>query len=347
MKFFILLPIVLILIFICAVYLKSPAGYYRGPTSDHFNGTLFFNPGHPQHKKSLIALFNWWFSRERQPWPSHVNNISYPPLIPVNKADEIQVTFINHSTFLIQTKNCNFLTDPIWSERASPFSWIGPKRVRAPGIAFEKLPKIDFVLISHNHYDHLDVKTLLKLNHQFHPIFIVPLGNKMFLNKQGIDNVIELDWWQSSLVNKVRIHLLPAQHWSARWTNDRYFTLWGSYGVEIENKKIYFAGDTGFSHNFNLVYERFGKPDLALLPIGSFLPRWFMKENHLDPEEAVKAHIALHAKHSIGMHFGTFQLSDEPIDSPVIHLKAALTQHRLTEHDFSVLHEGESKIFSD
>jgi L-ascorbate metabolism protein UlaG (beta-lactamase superfamily) len=246
---------------------------------------------------------------------------------------------------LLQTQQLNILTDPVWSQRVSPFLSLGPKRVREPGILFSTLPPIHVVLISHNHYDHMDIQTLIKLNKKFHPVFLVPLGNKLFLNNYGIQNVIELDWWQHYAINNAKITFLPTKHWSSRWLNDKFRTLWGSFGIEVANQKIYFAGDTGYGHHFIDIKNKWGKPTIAFLPIGSYQPEWFMRDNHLTPEEAVKSHIDLGAQTSIAIHFNTFQLSDEAIDQPVHDLQQALKAHQLIDQEFIILKEGESRNF--
>jgi L-ascorbate metabolism protein UlaG (beta-lactamase superfamily) len=346
---------ILFLIFFCIfliflALLITPAFYtskYSGPISDHFDGKKFFNPGYPS-KKSTFAMLRWWWERRnRAPWPEHVENKPHPEVITTIPADEIKVTYVNHSTVLIQTNNFNLLTDPTWDERASPFTWIGPKRVRDPGISFNELPPIDVVVISHNHYDHLNILTLQNLEKKFHPIFLVPLGNKNLLNRNGIANVIEMDWWQQyKFNNDINITFLPARHWSARWLNDRNNTLWGSYGIDINKIKIFFAGDTAYSNNFKTIQKKWGKPDLAFLPIGAYLPEWVMKQSHLNPYEAVKAHLDLETRRSIAIHYGTFQLSDEAFDQPNIDLKKALKLNSLSDEQFMLLPEGQSFVLS-
>lgn len=341
--FFIFFSIFLVFLtwsFFSAFYTST----YTGPISDHFDGKKFFNPGYPS-KKSSLTILRWWWGRNRAPWPEHVENKPHSKVTTTIPSNKIKVTFINHSTILIQTNKFNLLTDPIWSERASPFTWTGPKRIREPGLSFDKLPPIDAVLISHNHYDHLDIPTLQQLEKQFHPIFITPLGDKNLLNRNGISNVIEMDWWQQHKFNNdITITFLPALHWSARWLTDRYSTLWGSYGIDIDKTKIYFAGDTGYTDNFKTIQKRWGKPDLAFLPIGAYLPEWIMKQNHLNPFEAVKAHLDLEARQSIAIHYGTFQLSDEAFDQPNSDLKKALKLNSLSDKQFLLLSEGESFI---
>lgn len=341
-----ILFLILFSIFFIGLFLTYDKNSYYGPISDHFDGKKFFNPGHPSRKSNLTML-RWWWYRNQAKWPLHVENKPHPKITTTIPSDKVKITFINHATVLIQTNQFNLLADPIWSERASPFSWIGPKRVRDPGIPFHELPPIDVVLISHNHYDHLDISTLQKLQAHFHPIFLVPLGNKNLLIKNGMTRVIEMDWWQQhKFKNDITITFLPTLHWSARWLNDRYNTLWGSYGIDIGKIKIYFAGDTAYSDNFKIIQQRWGKPDLALLPIGGYLPEWVMQQSHLNPYEAVKAHLDLGAKQSIAIHYGTFQLSDEAFDQPNIDLKKALKLNSLSDKQFLLLPEGENIILN-
>lgn len=336
-----LLILVLILIYFFYIQYKQ-TNIYHGPLTNHFDGKEFHNgPGYTKH--NFMDILRWSFTADKKVWPKRVGNTAQPNLTPVEN-DQIKITFINHATMLVQTKDVTFLTDPVWSYRVSPFSWYGPHRVREPGVAFDKLPKIDLVLVSHSHYDHLDIPTLQKLCKAFHPIFIVPLGDKYLLEKNGIDNVVELDWWQTYKTPKAIITFLPAQHWAQRWLNDKFKTLWGGYGIEINHKKIFFGGDCGYSSNFIDIQKQWGSPDIAFLPIGAYLPRWFMKANHLNPEDAVKAHQDLKAKTSIGIHFGTFQLSDEGIDDPVIDLHKALKN--APEVDFITLQVGETKTYN-
>ena len=230
--------------------------------------------------------------------------------------NQLRVTLINHSTVLLQQSSSHILTDPIWSERASPLAAIGPRRRRAPGVRWENLPRIDIVLLSHNHYDHLDLATLRRLADLGQSQFIVPAGVARLLRSQNIGPVVELDWGESLPLCQAIIHAVPALHFSARGIFDRNLTLWCGYVVESADCIIYFAGDTGFGDHFATIRERFGAPRLALLPIGAYEPRWFMSPVHMAPDEAVRAHEILAARTSIAIHHGTFQLGDEGIDTP-------------------------------
>jgi L-ascorbate metabolism protein UlaG (beta-lactamase superfamily) len=283
----------------------------------------------------------WRLLSRTSKWPAHIESEFGPTPPPHVSGAKIRVTFVNHATILIQTEGLNILTDPIWSERASPVSWIGPKRVRAPGISFDQLPRIDVVIVSHNHYDHMDIPTLSRLYKQFSPDILVPTGNALYLQKNGI-RARDLDWWQTVDVKGVQFTLVPARHFSARSLFDACKTLWGGFVIKAPLRNIYFAGDTGYGQHFRLIREKFGPMTLCCLPIGAFEPRWFMEHHHLNPDDAVKAHLDLGSSHSIGMHFGTFQLTNEAVDAPVQNLHIALKNHRVDESDFITLAFGAS-----
>lgn len=329
--------IILLLIFILT---GCQTGFYQGPPSDHFNGKKFFYPGEENQKPGVTSsLYNLLVSVLQHPWPKKLPEIHYPEL--PNGCQDIKVTFINHSSVLIQTSHTNFLINPIYSKRVSPFSFIGPARHRQPGINKCDLPRIDAVLISHNHYDHMDVSYLKELNQSQHPLFIVPLGDKIILNHAGIDSVIELDWWSTIPVKNAEVTFLPAHHSSQRWLHDYNKTLWGSYGIQVEGKKIYFAGDTGYADHFHKIRECWGRPDFAFLPIGAYEPRTLLACDHLDPKEAVKTHIELGSRASLGIHWGTFQLSSEKMDQPPLDLALAREQAHIAEEEFFVIREGD------
>ncbi len=317
---------------------------YHGPVTDHFDGTHFYAP-EPIPNKSLFSVLQWRLTSHRASWPRWVD---YPAVAkPLHHVAEttIKATFVNHSTFLLQTAGLNMLTDPIWSERASPFSFLGPKRVHAPGIAFDDLPKIDVVIISHSHYDHFDIPTLQKLVARDNPLFIVPLGIDLLIHDKLPDaRVTALDWSGSATVGSVTITAEPAQHWSARWLGDRNETLWASYVIAGPAGRIYFAGDTGYASGkvFKAIGAKYKSFDLALLPIGAYEPRWFMAPSHVNPAEALQIAQDIGAKHAIAMHFGTFQLTDEGTEQPVIDLNAALQKAGLNASYFEAFKPGMS-----
>ncbi|HZY85783.1 MAG TPA: MBL fold metallo-hydrolase [Gemmataceae bacterium] len=314
--------------------------------SDHFDGRRFFNP-EAATRTRLWQMLRWLATRRKQRWPKWVEDepASGPP--DAVGAGELALTFVNHSTFLIQTDVLNVLTDPVWSERVSPLRWAGPRRVRAPGVAFEKLPPIQLVLVSHSHYDHMDLATLRRLERRFRPLFLTGLGNARLLRSRGLLRVEELDWWQSfRTVSGVEVTMTPAQHFSRRGLLDTNRSLWGGFLLRDERRKVYFAGDSGYGPHFAEVGRRFGGVDVALLPIGAYEPRWFMRPHHVNPEEAVRVHLDLRSRQSVAMHFGTFQLTDEPIDEPVRALGDALARHCVPERDFRVPRFGETILFA-
>ena len=283
---------------------------------------------------------------KRSPWPASVENRGIPRLSEKPAPDEIAVTFVNHSTFLIQLDGLNILTDPIWSKRASPLRLIGPARVREPGVRFSDLPEIHFVLLSHNHYDHLDVETLKAISRRFDPVVLVAVGDKQLVESTGLKRVHEFDWWEEIQIHSgFKITFTPAQHFAARSLFDRQSSLWGGYMIQNAERRIYFGGDSGYSCHFSDIKRKLGAPDIAMLGIGAYEPRWFMKPMHMNPAEAVKAHIDIGARQSIGMHFGTFHMSAESIDQPLTELKAALLKAGIPESRFTTLHEGETRAF--
>lgn len=297
---------------------------YQGPPTDHFDGKKFYNEERPSHG-GLVRFLRWRLSRDMGAWAAWTEEEPGPG--PPKRVDGggLHVTFINHATVLIQMDGVNLLTDPIWSERASPFAWIGPKRHRAPGLRFEDLPPIDAILISHNHYDHLDIPSLARLIAAHRPRILLGLGNEALLEKKKIGHATALDWWRSvDLSPSLRVTSVPAKHFSGRSFFDRDATLWCGYVIEGPSGTIYFAGDTGYGSHFKRIAERFGPIRLALLPIGAYLPRWFMSPVHISPEEAVRAHQDLGALTSVAIHFGTFALGDDGADQPIVDLRGAL-----------------------
>jgi L-ascorbate metabolism protein UlaG (beta-lactamase superfamily) len=276
----------------------------------------------------------------RTPWPSHVDVPSHAPP-PLDGAAAV-ATFIGHSTFLIQTLDGNVLTDPMFSRRAGPLNLLGPLRVRPPAVRFDELPPIAIVLLSHNHYDHCDVPTLRLITKRFDPVAVTPLGNGSILRSAGFRHVEELDWWQHATRPPLPIALTPAHHFSARTPFDRNRALWGGFVLSIGPRRIYFAGDTAYVPFFADIRQRLGPIDLALLPIGAYEPRWFMKAVHMNPAEAVQAHLDLQPAETVGMHFGTFQLTTEGIDEPLRALDEARRARNVPASQFRTIGFGES-----
>lgn len=317
-----------------------------GALSDHFDGKHFYNPTLPKGFLPAVSGVFKMLREGRSRWPSFVSNKAVPNLQQKLAPGSVAITFVNHATFLLQTAGLNILTDPVWSERVSPTQWIGPRRVRKPGIPLEQLPRIDLILISHNHYDHLDVHTLKALNARFNPRVIAPLGNAMLLRSIGLKNVSELDWWEEiEFSAELALTFAPTQHFSGRTPWDRQQSLWGSYMLQARDRRIYFGADSGYSTHFSEIQQRLGSPDLALLGIGAYEPRWFMQPMHMCPAEAVQAHQDLGSRQSVGMHFGTFQLSAEAIDQPPAELKDALSKEGIPDDEFITLEEGETRVY--
>ena len=325
-------------------FLSAPA--YKGPKSNHFNGKQFVNLK-SYGKKNFWDVIKWRLNRKDANWPSWVENKNFSlPQKHFGQKNAVSITFINHATVLIQVDGINILTDPIWSERASPFTWAGPKRVRNPGISLNNLPPIDVVLISHNHYDHTDVKTLLELQSRFHPTFITGLGNDLYLKKIGLHSVTALDWWGTTKVKELPIYYVPAQHFSGRGFSDRMKTLWGGFVLQSSAGPVYFSGDTAWGPQFELIEKRFGPIFFAMLPIGAYMPRDFMKSSHIDPQEAVHAFQLLKCQYAMGIHFDTFaNLADEPFNDAVKQLHHNLTIAGISQDRFIAMGFGENKIW--
>ena len=328
----------------CCLY-STPR--HDGPPSDHFDGRgRFFNPWGDESHADPLDLARWQVNRDRTPWPERPDappGAKPPPRV---ARGELRVTFVNHATTLIQIDGLNILTDPVWSKRVGPTSFAGITRKRPPGIRFEDLPRIDAVLVSHNHYDHLDLPTLERLSREHSPRVFVGLGIETWLEGQGVERVSEADWWDSfPLSERVLLHYVPAKHFSMRGACDRDGTLWTGYVLETKSGgSVYFAGDTGFAPHFGWIGRRFAPIRLALLPIGSYRPRWFMKGVHISPEEAVAAHEALGAENSVAIHFGTFQQADDGEMEPVRDLYAALSKLPTTRRRFWALAHGEGRV---
>ena len=302
---------------------------YTGPVSDHFDGTHFYDrDGMPPKKLSEVLRWQFGSARTRAAWPDWVEN-AFADTPPASvTGDKARISFVGHASWLIQTAGHNILVDPVWSDRASPMSFMGPKRHCAPGIAFEALPKIDTVLVTHGHYDHLDIATLSKLAARDNPRIITPLGNDITMRET--DSAIRaegFDWRDRvEIGNGVAVTLVPTRHWSARGLFDRNKALWASFVQETPAGNIYIVGDSGYGDgsHFRRVREEHSPLRLALLPIGAYEPRWFMEDQHMNPDDAVKALADCGAQQALAHHNGTFQLTDEAIDAPRRDLIAAL-----------------------
>jgi L-ascorbate metabolism protein UlaG (beta-lactamase superfamily) len=333
--------------------------YYRGPASGHFDGRHFFNPedrARPPLAINPARFFNRWATGEgRAKWPERV---PVTPIVPPRRVDgrEMRVTWIGHSTVLVQTAGVNILTDPIWSERASPFSFLGPIRVRAPGVRFEDLPKIDLVLVSHNHYDHLDLPTLKRLWERDRPRIVTSLGNDTILASAGI-RAEAYDWgrgttlhcdWKPDPRIRYRAMIPPCgvtvervHHWGSRWGTDRNRALWSGFTVRLPGGNIFFAGDTGWGGGaWAAEAARHGPFRLAILPVGAYSPRDVMQSNHMDPEEAVAVFERLRPTMALGVHWGTFQLTFEAIGDPPRRLAAALKARGIAPDRFVTTEVG-------
>ncbi|TIT31975.1 MAG: hypothetical protein E5W65_26935 [Mesorhizobium sp.] len=324
---------------------KAANRYYSGPPSDHFDGTLFFNPD-GRMPGPFTDLLKWQFSGQRSKWPpASPSPFAQAKPAAMVEGTELTVTMVGHSTLLIQTAGLNILTDPVWSARTSPFSFAGPRRVNPPGIAFDDLPAIDVVLVSHNHYDHLDLATLRRLKETHDPLVVTPLGNDAIIAAAMPGMRISAHDWgdRVDVSDGTAIHVEPAHHWSARGARDRRMALWAGFVIETAGGKTYFAGDTGFHDgiNYRLMAEKHGGFRFAILPIGAYEPRWFMAPQHQNPEEAVQGMKLCNASFAAGCHWGTFQLTDEPIDEPVRKLAEALGAEGVPQEHFRALRAGE------
>ena len=319
------------------------AATWSGPSTPHFDGARFHNAGGVE-TAGIGVFLSWMLDREMGEWEEIVDAVPGPPPPRAVPLGEVRVTFINHASFLVQLPGLNVLTDPIWSERCSPVSFLGPRRQHPPGIRFEDLPPIDVVLISHNHYDHLDEATIRALAKAHDPLFVAGLGNEPVLRESGARRVVELDWWEAHpLGADVTLHGVPAQHFSGRGLSDRMGTLWMGFVLTGSAGPLYFAGDTGDGPHFEEIRNRFGPPRLAMLPIGAFRPRTVMKAMHMSPAEAMAVHLRLHAHRSVGMHFGTFRLADDGQDEPVKALRAAAQRAGVSQEEFWTLNFGEGR----
>jgi L-ascorbate metabolism protein UlaG (beta-lactamase superfamily) len=323
------------------VLLASGCGpLHRGPVTDHFDGRRFHG-AEPDH--SFGDMVRWLREMKTVDWPAWVDDPARPP--PPARVEEgrLRATYVNQATVLLQLDDVNVVTDPIWSDRASPVSWAGPRRVRRPGVRMEDLPAIDVILVSHDHYDHLDAPTLRALERRDHPLVIAGLGVGARLRALGMARVVELDWWQTqAIAGGLTVTFVPARHQSGRGLFDGDRTLWGGFVIEGPASRVYFAGDTGYGTFVDEIAARYPGLRLAILPIGSYEKRWFMQGQHMNPDDAVRVHLAVHARQSIGMHYATFaEHPEQAIDAHEVDLAAALRTHAVAAEEFRILGFGE------
>jgi L-ascorbate metabolism protein UlaG (beta-lactamase superfamily) len=330
---------------VTALLLAGCSNYYQGAGSDHFDGEKFFNPGKPMNK-GLGTFLKWKFTAEKEDWPefSDLNSYDQPP--DRVTGDQLRVSFVGHATVLLQTQGLNILTDPIWSERASPVKWAGPRRVHPPGIAMKDLPPIDLILVSHNHYDHLDLPTLEQLWLRYRPRILVPLGNDTIIS--AYNSAIEseaYDWGDEVQISTaVSVYLEPMHHWSARGIFDRNRSLWAAFTITTPGGNIYFAGDSGYGEGdyFRAARDKFQSFRLAILPIGSYDPRWFMAYGHMNPKECIAAFEDLGKPMVLPTHHKMFQLADTGYDQPLSMLLEAMAVSGEADGKIVPLMAGES-----
>ncbi len=335
-----LIALVIVSVSVTGYIISAPG--YSGTASDHFDGKKFFSPGGAP-ARGLPDVLKWMINRQRGPWEP----VNIMPPAGESHGTGVRITFVNHSTFLIEVDGLNILTDPVWSERVSPFSFIGPKRLRPPGIRFEELPRIDVVLLSHNHYDHLDLETMKRIVRTHNPRIVTPLGVKAFLDAQGITGATDLDWWDEYTVREdLKVVSTPAQHFSGRGMFDRDATLWCGFLLIREAGNIYFAGDSGYHESmFKEIGVRGAPIHLSLIPLGAYKPEWFMSPVHCSPAEAARIHLDVGSHRSVGMHFGTFPLADEGSHELLQDFEEGLKKYDVPPGDFILLAEGEPAVF--
>ncbi|MFZ2522403.1 MAG: MBL fold metallo-hydrolase [Minisyncoccia bacterium] len=329
-------------------FIASPS--YRGRITDHFDGRAFHGMNmlhriiddYPK-VKFLRALF-WLLLRPKSKWQCRKNNHISMPEKRV-ESEKISVTFVNHSTVLLQAYGLNILTDPVWSRRVSPFSFLGPKRYMEPGVTLENLPRIDYILISHNHYDHMDINTLRKIYKKYRPKIFVPLGNSLYLAKKGIIGAEDMDWWdKKSLTEEVKLTCVPAEHFSSRAFSDRNKTLWCGFVLETKRGNIYFSGDTASGKFSDKIKEKYEKFLLGFIPVAVWKPEWLMRPVHISPDDAFDLHKKLNIETTIGIHHGTFKLSDDGQDDGPDRIRFLVKNSLPKIVDFRILENGQTVL---
>jgi L-ascorbate metabolism protein UlaG (beta-lactamase superfamily) len=323
--------------------MQTSSGDSPTPPSGHFDGRRFHNDPDTT-ETGFFDMVRWRRTARPAPWRRWTDVDTMPDPPAAVEGDALRVTFVNHATVLVQMAEGNVLTDPIWSDRASPVPFAGPERHMPPGIAYDRLPPIHVVVVSHNHFDHMDVRTLRRLESDHSPLFVTSLRCGRVLRRAGCRKVVELDWWELARgPSGMRIHAVPARHFSTRAGSDRNVALWMGAVVEGRSGRTYFAGDTGYGPHFASIRERMGPPRLAILPIGAFRPEWFMGPVHISPDEAVRALLDLEAKTGMAMHFGTFRLADDGQDEPVRRLRQAIRREGMDLKRFWIPGQGEGR----
>lgn len=340
--------VVFVLGFIIDFFISSRG--YEGEVSDHFDGKEFFTPGVSPHDKLYEHghgkfFWKWILRKPKNHWKYVKNKFRTVPEKRVN-SDRVFITYINHSTVLIQTKGLNIITDPVFSKRIGPLPILKLHRYRDPGVKIEELPHIDVVLLSHNHYDHMDIKSLRFISVRDNPKILTPLGNSYYLKTRRVRGAKDMDWWDKEVISQdISVVSVPSQHFSARAISDRNKTLWSGFIIETPRGPIYFAGDTGYGDFIERIKEKYSKFILGLIPIGAYKPEWFMAPVHTSPEEAIKIHKDLNIETSIAIHFGTFKLADDGQDEAKEMIRDIVSNNLIPRVDFRVLENGQSVMF--
>jgi L-ascorbate metabolism protein UlaG (beta-lactamase superfamily) len=334
------------------VLMEGPGACASATESPHHSEKGFRNtyPGR-EGERGALDFFKWQWERlwkdipgpEEYDFPLAENN----PWFLRNNTDAYTVTWIGHATVLVQMDGKNLLTDPHFTERASPVSWAGPERVVPPGIPLAELPRIHMVVISHDHYDSLDERSIRMLRERpggEETTFFVPLGLRTWFEALGVQRVVEMDWWEERRHEGVTVTAVPVQHWSKRAISSRNDTLWAGWIIRSERFRFFFVGDSGYSPVFEEIGKTYGPFDIAAIPIGAYEPRWFMKKHHMNPEESLQVHLDIRSKKSVAIHWGTFILTDERLDEPPERLRQAMRERGLPKDEFLILRHGETVL---